>query len=698
MHYAVNKYVNFKNAFYTLSLSLLIILPLLSLDAGISGDEGLHYSQSERVFNYFKTAGKDKSALNTPGTHLRYYGQSFDNMTTILIKWFNIEDIYRFRHISNSIVGWGIVLISGLLVILLAGYRAGFLMLLLFIMSPRFLGHTWNNLKDIPFTFGYIASIYFTFLVIKKLPRPSLKHIILLVLALAFAMSIRISGILLAFYMFLFAGLYMMSYHLSDQNTLSFRNVTRSIIYLLIVSVTAYCLALILWPFGLEGPIKNSWLSFKSMSQFPTTVRQIFEGRVYWSDQFPWYYLLKYMVITIPTIVLLGLLAFLIFIKGIFKSQNWLFMFFVLISFIFPLGYIILTNANVYGAWRQVMFIYPPLVILAALGLEWFFRTIQPNKIKIAVGIVLLGLCIHPIKYIVKNHPYEYIYFNEMAGGVKGAYGKYETDYYYHSILEATEWLQEYIENDEELKDQKLIVGWNFAIPGAFFHGQENISTHYMTPYSSGFYDWDFAIFANSYIDPYQLQQNIWPPDNTIHTIDVDGKPICAILARTSKDDYAGYQALNEGKYELALSLLEKAVNTDPVNVSAYISLSVAYLESGDLAAAIEPLNKCLGIYPDYEVAVNQLAETYYLQGEIETAVDLLIRNLENNYKYLPSYLSLAEIYFDTDQEQLAVKALKKCISINSRYKPALLTLGNYYLDAGQSEAADRYLDRAKKL
>ena len=139
MHHPVNKYLNFRNAFYALSLSLLVILPLLSLDAGISGDEELHYTQSEKVFNYLKTFGKDKSAINTPGTHLKYYGQSFDNLTTIFIKWFNIEDIYRFRHIANSFVGWGIIFISGLLVVLLAGYRAGFLVMLLFMISPRFL-------------------------------------------------------------------------------------------------------------------------------------------------------------------------------------------------------------------------------------------------------------------------------------------------------------------------------------------------------------------------------------------------------------------------------------------------------------------------------------------------------------------------------------------------------------------------------
>ena len=55
-------------------------MPILSLEAGISGDEKVHYEQSEKVLNYYKTFGKDKSALNTPTSHLKHYGQSFDNL------------------------------------------------------------------------------------------------------------------------------------------------------------------------------------------------------------------------------------------------------------------------------------------------------------------------------------------------------------------------------------------------------------------------------------------------------------------------------------------------------------------------------------------------------------------------------------------------------------------------------------------
>ena len=34
-----------------------------------------------------------------------------------------------------------------------------------------------------------------------------------------------------------------------------------------------------------------------------------------------------------------------------------------------------------------------------------------------------------------------------MVGGVKGAYGNYELDYYYHSTREASEWVIENAEN-----------------------------------------------------------------------------------------------------------------------------------------------------------------------------------------------------------------------------------------------------------
>ncbi|HEX7583691.1 MAG TPA: hypothetical protein VF373_03295, partial [Prolixibacteraceae bacterium] len=73
-----------KIIFLALAFAMLFVLLLISRDAGISGDEEVHYKQSEMVYNYFSTFGKDQSSLNTPETYLKYYGQSFDNLVTVL--------------------------------------------------------------------------------------------------------------------------------------------------------------------------------------------------------------------------------------------------------------------------------------------------------------------------------------------------------------------------------------------------------------------------------------------------------------------------------------------------------------------------------------------------------------------------------------------------------------------------------------
>ena len=117
---------NITKGIFDLCAGLLLVFMLMSVkDAGISGDEDVHYKQSVSVYNYFASHGADQSALNTPATHLKYYGQSFDNITTILIRWFDIEDIYTFRHQMNTLAAWLCIVLAGLFATWLSGYGAG---------------------------------------------------------------------------------------------------------------------------------------------------------------------------------------------------------------------------------------------------------------------------------------------------------------------------------------------------------------------------------------------------------------------------------------------------------------------------------------------------------------------------------------------------------------------------------------------
>ena len=150
-----------KYIFFLCSAILLIIMLLASLNAGISCDEVLHYNHSVTVYNFFASHGTDRAALDTPITNLKYYGQSYDNIVIILTRWFKIEDVYRFRHLMSSLMGWLLILITALFATWLRNYRTGLIVLFLFAVSPTFMGHAQNNLKDIPFAFAYIAGTFY---------------------------------------------------------------------------------------------------------------------------------------------------------------------------------------------------------------------------------------------------------------------------------------------------------------------------------------------------------------------------------------------------------------------------------------------------------------------------------------------------------------------------------------------------------
>ena len=74
---------------------------------------------------------------------LKYYGQSYDNIVTVLIKWFHIEDIYGFRHIMSPVAGWLTIIVTALFAVWLTGYRTGILV----IYSLQFHPHLWGTLR-----------------------------------------------------------------------------------------------------------------------------------------------------------------------------------------------------------------------------------------------------------------------------------------------------------------------------------------------------------------------------------------------------------------------------------------------------------------------------------------------------------------------------------------------------------------------
>ncbi len=463
------KAAGLKYIFYACSLFLLVLMLLLSRNAGISCDEVLHYDQSVAVYDYFATHGQDKSALNTPGTHLKYYGQSYDNIVTILTKWFNIEDVYSFRHIMSSLAGWLTLFITALFAAWLSGYRTGILVLFLFAISPTFMGHAQNNLKDIPFALAYISGIFFSVKIIFSDKKIHYWDVLFLVLSIAFAISVRSGGLILICYLFIFL-LISAVFNRIRPGHFDFKIEGIRLILFILISAASCILGILLWPFAQQAPVKNVLESYRVMAHFPSTFRQIFEGKMIWSDQMPWYYLAKSMVITIPLIVSAGFLVFLLLVKQAVKSGKALIYCLIIFTILFPVCFVLFEKSNLYSSWRQFLFVYPAIILIAATGFSYLIERLNKKVLQWLVIIVVVVLSIHPALFMARNPRYFYLYYNQLVGGLKGAYGNYETDYYYVSQTEASEWLQKYLKEnkiDSPIVAATSSVEWQFRnFPG----------------------------------------------------------------------------------------------------------------------------------------------------------------------------------------------------------------------------------------
>ena len=671
-----------------LLLSLIILL-ITSWSAPMSGDEYVHVKQAEKNIKYIASLGMDKGALDTPISRLKHYGQSFDTITTYIAQALNIDDLFKFRHLSNALVAWLTILFASLVAFQISKSKvAAFITVVLFVVSLRFMGHAMNNLKDIPFAFAFIFSFYFLFRFLENLPKISWRDLTFMTLGLAFGISIRIGGLLIFAYYILFAGFYLYFKTISSawelRKTLSLSLQLAS--FFVIVFVLGYFSAILIWPWALENPLKNPWISLDLMHKYPTTVRQIFEGRLIWSDQFPCYYSLKYLLISLPIIVLFGFGFGLIKVWKLKENSSVLFSIFMLIAFGFPLFYAATSGANVYGGWRQMLFIYPPLAILSAIGLWSLWDNLKKKQILRFVGIVAaILMLISPIQYFVTYYPYQYTFFNQAAGGIKGAFGNYELDYYFTSLKHGYEYI------DDQGLEQGSIVAANFIIP-EYYEGKPYLPK-LVDYYNRSNSDWDYFIVCNTFLDPYQLKHGIWPPENTIYVEEINGKPILAILKRTSKIDLEGYEYYRRGLYEDARGKLESALSIDPNNESITLTLAGVYMALKNYSNTLHLLESLKNIYPSNEWIKDLKGEIQMELGNTEDAIKLFEENISYNYKFFHSYINLAKAKISLGLNDEAIAHLKSCLRINPFYEPAYKLYGNMLIEKGDIELGKKMLE-----
>jgi hypothetical protein len=216
----------------------------------------------------------------------------------------------------------------------------------------------------------------------------------------------------------------------------------KAILYILILTATSAVVCLATWPFLWQDTFQHYFQSVVTLSEFPWNGIMLFNGHILSEGQQPWYYIPELMLLqfTLPVIALA-----LVGVAGAWRwlgtSQARFEVAGLLLTFAIPVVASFRPGMIVYNNFRQFLFTVPAFFLLAALALEQIFQWLPDRRWRLGVAFLTL---FPGVMGIIRLHPYEYIYYNALAGLGGDVYTRFESDYWCTSYREATTWLNDY--------------------------------------------------------------------------------------------------------------------------------------------------------------------------------------------------------------------------------------------------------------
>ena len=440
------------NGWRLASVVLLLVLLVLALttfrDYGVSWDDKVQKEYGEHILAYYDSGFADRTAITpndeTDDGNLPYYGGSFD-LASALINRVSPLGIYQTRHLLGAFVGLIGLFAAWRLGEQLAGVRAGFLALALLATIPAYYGHMFVNPKDIPFAAAMVVVLLAICGVLEEWPRPRWRTALCLGIAAGVALGTRVGAAVAAFNLAvpLVVWLALAQRRAGWGPTMAAS--AGGFARLLAVLPLTWVVMAVFWPWAAQEPL-NPLQALAMFSHFPFSGDILFEGRSVPATEVPRSYLLVFLAITLPESMLLGLLAALVAAvlalarrqyRPMSLTRRDLQLLAVATAALFPLVYFLVARPTAYNGMRHFLFILPPLAVVAAVGVDAIWRSLDAARrpILFIAGIGFIGLA---VVRMIAMHPYEYIYFNDLYGGLGAARGQFDLDYWGVSLAKTT--------------------------------------------------------------------------------------------------------------------------------------------------------------------------------------------------------------------------------------------------------------------
>jgi len=415
------KIVSVKNFFKIFLIVFFLVGSFSSINVGISHDEW-HEEQNWKfnleLIENTKNKIFSKEIKNTNKTSLdQYYGIGFQFVSqpiqlvlkSTVQKYQNVND-FGAKLISKHFVIFLFFFISGIFFYqiikkVIENKKICYFSTFIYLLYPYLLGHSFFNPKDIPFMSIWLVCTYLSFNFFEKiLKNKSLTYLQMSTIAIctAFLLSIRVTGVLI-FFQYLITFLILIN--IKKINLINFiRLFYKKFLYFVFLLLL---FILILNPVYWTNPLAFFY-AIKWMSHYYHDICTNTLGSCLSAKDLPSTYMLIWLSVKLPLIIILGILLIPFTEKNIFKEKkNSLVFGSILGSSIFIPLLLIFMNVNLYDEIRHIMFLIPLLFILGLTSLFYFSK-------KFFYILSLLSISLFLIENF-KIHPYQYVWFNTPA-------------------------------------------------------------------------------------------------------------------------------------------------------------------------------------------------------------------------------------------------------------------------------------------